>query len=78
MKTSRVPIERIERAILVIRGQKVMLDADLATLYEVPTKVLLQAVKRNLERFPSDFMFQLEKQEVVILRSQFVTSKVWL
>ena len=74
MKTSPVPIERIERAILLIRGHKVMLDADLATLYEVPTKVLLQAVKRNLERFPSDFMFQLEKQEVVILRSQFVTS----
>jgi hypothetical protein len=69
MKASPVPTERIERAILVLRGHKVMLDADLATLYEVPTKVLLQAVKRNLERFPADFMFQLDKQELAILRS---------
>jgi hypothetical protein len=74
MKASPVPVERIERSILVLRSHKVMLDADLAALYEVPTKVLLQAVKRNLERFPSDFMFQLEKQEVAVLRSQFVTS----
>ena len=51
-----------------------MLDADLAELYEVETRVLVQAVKRNLERFPSDFMFQLEKQELAILRSQSVTS----
>ncbi len=54
--------------------RKVLLDADLAALYEVPTKVLLQAVKRNLERFPEDFMFQLDKQEFAILRSQIVTS----
>ena len=74
MKASPVATERIERAILVLRGHKVMIDADLAMLYEVPTKVLLQAVRRNLERFPSDFMFQLEKQEVAILRSQIVTS----
>jgi len=73
MKTS-LPIARIERAILVLRGHKVLLDADLAALYEVPTKGLLQAVKRNLERFPEDFMFQLDKQELAILRSQIVTS----
>ena len=74
VKTSAVPTERIERAILVLRGHKAMLDSDLADLYDVPTKVLLQAVKRNPERFPSDFMFQLNKQEVTCLRSQFVTS----
>ncbi len=74
MKPPTVPAGRIERAILVLRGHKVLLDADLATLYEVPTKVLLQAVKRNLHRFPPDFMFRLNKQEVAILRSQFVTS----
>ena len=71
---SLVPMERIEKAILLIRGQKVMLDYDLADLYQVPTKVLLQAVKRNTERFPSDFMFQLSKQELTHWRSQFVTS----
>lgn len=69
-----VPVERIEQCILLIRGQKVMLDSDLAKLYEVETKVLVQAVKRNLERFPSDFMFRLNNQEVSVLRSQFVTS----
>ena len=69
-----VPIERIERSILLIRGQKVMLDSDLAGLYGVPTKVLIQAVKRNIRRFPSDFMFQLTQEEIVNLRSQFVTS----
>jgi ORF6N domain len=74
MKASLVPAARIERAILVLRGQKVLLDADLAALYEVPTKALLQAVRRNLERFPQDFMFQLSKQEFAILRSQIVTS----
>ena len=74
MKTPTVPAERIERAILVLRGHKVMLDKDLAALYGVPTKALLQAVKRNSERFPSDFMLHLEKQEVASLRSQFVTS----
>ena len=74
MKTSLAPIARIERAILVLRGHKVLLDADLAALYEVPTKALLQAVKRNLERFPEDFMFQMDKQELAILRSQIVTS----
>ncbi len=67
-------VERIEQAILVLRGHKVMLDSDLAALYEVPTKALVQAVKRNLERFPKDFMFQLTNQELAILRSQIVTS----
>jgi hypothetical protein len=67
--------ERIERAILLIRGEKVMLDADLAALYGVATRVLVQAVKRNADRFPPDFMFQLTKEEVDLLRSQFMTSK---
>ncbi|GBD96562.1 ORF6N domain protein [bacterium BMS3Abin06] len=67
--------EVIEGKIYIIRGHKVMLDSDLAELYEAETKVLLQAVKRNLERFPSDFMFQLNNQEVISLRSQIVTSK---
>ena len=62
-KESVVPIERIERMIVLIRGQKVMLDADLAELYGVPTKALNQAVKRNTERFPSDFMFTLSSEE---------------
>jgi hypothetical protein len=65
-----IPVERIERAILSIRGEKVMLDSDLAVIYGVPTKVLNQAVKRNLNRFPPDFMFQLtekEKTEVVTI-----------
>ena len=70
-----VATERIERAILLIRGQKVMLDEDLAVLYEVKTKTLIQAVKRNVERFPSDFMFQLTREEERSLRSQFVASK---
>ena len=70
-----VPAERIERRILVVRDQKVMLDADLAALYGVPTKVLNQAVKRNLLRFPADFMFQLAQEEHDTLRSQFVTLK---
>src|SRR3989337_4110502 len=74
-RESLVPMERIERAIFVIRRQKVMLDADLAELYGVLTKVLNQAVKRNRERFPDDFMFQLSVIEANGLRSQFVTSK---
>ena len=68
-----MPVERIEAKILLIRGQKVMLDKDLAELYEVPTKVLNQAVRRNHKRFPEDFMFQLKWDEVALLRSQFVT-----
>jgi hypothetical protein len=66
--------ERIERSILVLRGHKVLLDADLANLYDVETKVLLQAVRRNPDRFPNDFMFQLTDEEFRNLRSQFVTS----
>jgi len=70
-----IPTERIDRSILLLRGEKVILDADLAKLYNVPTKVLIQAVKRNLRRFPGDFMFQLTKEEHDSLRSQAVTSK---
>jgi hypothetical protein len=62
-KQSLIPAERIERSILLIRGDKVMLDSDLADLYGIPTKALNQAMKRNKERFPSDFMFQLTKAE---------------
>ncbi|KWT83661.1 MULTISPECIES: ORF6N domain-containing protein [unclassified Variovorax] len=64
----------IESRILALREQRVMLDADLAVLYDVQTKVLVQAVKRNAERFPSDFMFQLSPEEWTGLRSQTVTS----
>jgi len=76
-KQSLIPVDRIERAILLIRKQKVMLDADLAELYGVETRVLVQAVKRNLERFPGDFMFQLSREEFAFLRSQSVTSSDW-
>ena len=65
----------IQPLIRIIRGQHVMLDRDLAVLYRVETRVLNQAVKRNLERFPEDFMFQLTKEEFEIWKSQFVTSK---
>jgi phage regulator Rha-like protein len=72
---STAAIEVIEKKIYLIRGHKVMLDSDLADMYGIATKVLLQAVKRNLKRFPSDFMFQPNYQEVPALRSQIVTSK---
>jgi hypothetical protein len=75
MGQTTVPMERITQSILLIRGQKVMLDSDLAELYEVEIKVLNQAVKRNIERFPEDFMFQLTAEEAAHLRSQFVTLK---
>ena len=65
---------RVAQRILTLREQRVMLDADLAELYGVQTKVLVQAIKRNLERFPADFMFRLSAQEFANLRSQFVTS----
>jgi hypothetical protein len=77
MKTSAplIPAERIERRILLLRGQKVLLDFQLAELYGVATKTLNQAVKRNAERFPEDFMFQLNEEEAeLVLRSQIVTS----
>ncbi len=69
-----IPIGSIENKIHLIRGQKVMLDRDLAELYGVPTKVMNQAVRRNPERFPGDFMFQLTWAEAEHLRSQIVTS----
>lgn len=72
-----IPKERIENSILLIRDKKVLLDADLAKLYDVETKVLVQAIKRNIDRFPDDFMFQLSKKEFDILRSQSVTSSGW-
>jgi hypothetical protein len=59
-----VPFERIERSILLVRGQKVMLDRDLAALYGVETRVLNQAVRRNIARFPADFMFELTRKEI--------------
>ena len=62
-KSIMIPIERIEQAIFLIRRKKVMVDADLAVLYGVPTKALNQAVKRNERRFPPDFMFRLTKKE---------------
>jgi hypothetical protein len=71
-----VPVELIERRIYLIRGQKAMFDTSLAELYQVETRALIQAVKRNLERFPEDFMFQLTKQEKESLRSQIVISNV--
>lgn len=70
-----ISVEVIIAKIWEIRGKKVIIDSDLAKLYEVPTKVLVQAVKRNIIRFPTDFMYQLTKKEVASLRSQFVTSK---
>ena len=73
--THLIPQEIIEEKILLLRGKKVMLDRDLARLYGVKTKVLNQAVKRNIERFPEDFMFELTKEEFKTWRSQFVTSK---
>jgi hypothetical protein len=72
---SLIPIERIERAILLIRGQKVMLDTDLAALYGVTTGRLNEQVRRNRERFPEDFMFQLTEEEAKALRSQFAILK---
>jgi len=72
-----VPPERIERSILLIRGHKVILDADLAALYGVETKELIRAVKRNLPRFPDDFMFQLNEEEFENLRFHFGTSSQW-
>lgn len=68
-------LEVIQQQIIELRGHKVMLDFHLASLYEMETKVLKQAVKRNINRFPSDFMFELTLEEFESLRSQFVTSK---
>jgi hypothetical protein len=74
-RTETLPVaDRIAHRILVIRGQRVLLDRDLAALYGVPTKVLNQAVHRHRTRFPADFMFQLSQEEAETLRSQSVTS----
>lgn len=70
-----IPVERIEKAILLIRGEKVILDRTLAELYGVETKQLNRAVRRNIRRFPSDFMFELTKEEFEPLRYQFGTLK---
>jgi len=75
-KNGVIPSERIEKSIFLIRGLKVMLDRDLAELYGVQTKVLKQAVRRNINRFPGDFMFELTKNEFEDLRSQIVTSNL--
>ena len=75
MKKEIIPVQQIANAIYWVRGEKVLLDFDLATLYGVPTKTLNQAVKRNATRFPEDFMFQLSAEETHFLRSQFVTAK---
>ena len=75
MKKALIPGSKIENKIFRIRSLNVMLDSDLAELYGVETKVLLQAVKRNIDRFPDDFMFRLTGQELTALRSQIVTSK---
>ena len=74
IQSGLIPAERIANAIYFIRGEKVMLDRDLAALYGVETKVLKQAVRRNLDRFPEDFMFVLTTREFKNWRSQFVTS----
>ncbi len=76
MNARPFPIERIASRIQLVRGHKVMLDADLANLYGVPTRVLIQAVKRNRDRFPRDFMFKLTEQEAANLKSQIVTSSL--
>lgn len=77
MSKELLPLERIERKIILLRGQKVMLDRDLAALYGVPTKALKQAVHRNADRFPDDFAFVFAPEEAAILRSQIVTSSSW-
>lgn len=72
-KDSLLPEERIFRKIIILRDQKVILDSDLAELYGVPTKVLKQAVRRNMDRFPKYFLFELNESETRSLRSQIVT-----
>jgi hypothetical protein len=71
-----IPLERIEKSILLIRGHKVMLDRDLAALYRVATKRLNEQVRHNLARFPDDSMFQLDAEEAAVLRSQTATLKL--
>jgi hypothetical protein len=69
-----IPAERIQQCIYVIRGQKVLLDEDLARLYGVETRVLNQGVSRNMDRFPEDFVFRLNAEEFANLKSQIATS----
>ena len=76
-KSDLIPAERIEMAILLIRGQKVILDADLAALYDVETGPLVRQVKRNIARFPHDFAFQLTRQEFSVLKCQLGISSSW-
>ena len=73
-KKAVIPVERIETRIFLIRGEKVMLSTHLAELYDVEPRALIQAVKRNIERFPEDFMFQLRADEFANLKSQIVIS----
>src|SRR5277367_6746438 len=72
---SAKPVQDLGRMILALRGQRVILDADLAALYDVPTKRLNEQVKRNADRFPSEFAFQLEAKDLTVLRSQSATSR---
>ena len=72
-----VPTERILHSIQIFRGERVLLDVDLTTLYGVETRALIQAVKRNIERFPGDFMFQLTEEEWTDLKSQSVIPSSW-
>jgi len=72
-----IPLERIRGSIIQLRRERVMLDADIATLYGVETKALTRAVRRNIERFPADFMFRLTKEEFEILKRHFGTSSQW-
>jgi len=72
-----ITVDTITQSILLLRGHKIILDSVLANLYGVETRALIQAVNRNLSRFPEDFMFQLNKEEFANLRSQFVTSSQW-
>jgi hypothetical protein len=71
-----VPLDRVERAILILRGRRVILDSDLAALYGASAKRLNEQVKRNAERFPADFAFKLTPEEFETLRSQFATFSV--
>lgn len=74
MPHDAIPIDQIQTRIVVLRGHRILLDADLAAFYGVPTRALNQAVKRNADRFPSDFRFQVTDEEFANLKSQFVTS----
>jgi hypothetical protein len=75
-KTKSAPVKRIEEMIYLIRGQRIMLDFDLARVYSVTTKRLKEQFRRNVGRFPNDFAFQLANQELINLRSQFATSSL--